>query len=190
MAARQGSKMRVMLPRFAHRWLIALGFALAAAPFIAAQTRAEEPKKSAPPASQPSDEGAADWNEVGFTEDTLHEAFQQRVYQFKIGSPKWRITAETENPSGSNNSHIRIAIEVETIRDFRHGTPANWGPFEHLYDGKPGGSGTKELANGVNKDGSFKYFRLVISGVNVHYHIVIEDQSPGDAKPKHKKKRK
>ena len=157
---------------------------------VAGLSRADEKdKKGAPPASQPSDD-SANWNEVGFTEDSLHEGWQQRVYQFKIGSPKWRITAETENPTGSNNSHIRIAIEVETIRDFRHGTPANWGPFAHLYDGKPGGSGTKELTNGVNKDGSPKYFRLVISGVNVHYHVVVEDQTPGDSKPKHKKKGK
>jgi len=135
-----------------------------------------------PPASQPSDDAA--WNEVGFTEDTLRDAWQQRVYQFKVGSPKWRITVETENPSGSANAHVRIALEVETIRDFRKGTPANWGPFEHLYEGKPGGNGTKELQNGVQKDGSAKFFRLVISGVNVHYHVTIEDQSPGSGKKK------
>ena len=56
---------------------------------------------------------------------------------------------------------------------------ADEGPFPMGYS-----------ATVVNKDGSFKYFRLVISGVNVHYHIVIEDQTPGDAKPKHKKKGK
>jgi hypothetical protein len=142
-----------------------------------------------PAASQPTDDPAP-WNDVGFTEDTLRDGWQQRVYQFKIASPKWRITAETENPSGSSNSHVRIALEVETIRDARKGTPANWGPFMHLYDGKPGGSGTKELADGVQKDGSPKYFRLVVAGVNVHYHVSIEDQSPGDSGKKKGGKKK
>jgi hypothetical protein len=185
--------MRSMSPSFSCRRFAVIACATAAFLLLATVvSRADDNKKgSSPPASQPSNtDDSANWNEVGFTEDSLNEGWQQRVYQFKVGSPKWRITAETENPTGSSNSHIRIALEVETIRDFRHGTPANWGPFAHLYDGKPGGSGTKELANGVNKDGSAKYFRLVISGVNVHYHIVIEDQTPGDNKHKHKKKGK
>src|SRR5690349_21273335 len=113
-----------MLPRPAYRRFLPLGCIIAAATvLVAAYALADDPPKngSSAPATQPGSDDAAAWNEVGVTEDTLHDAWAQRVYQFKIGSPNWRITIETENPSGSSNAHVRLALEVETIRDFRRG---------------------------------------------------------------------
>jgi hypothetical protein len=135
-----------------------------------------------PPASQPSDDAA--WNEVGFTEDTLRDAWQQRVYQFKVGFPQVAHHRRNRKPQRQRE---RARADRAGSRDhprFSKGHPRQLGPFEHLYEGKPGGNGTKELQNGVQKDGSAKFFRLVISGVNVHYHVTIEDQSPGSGKKK------
>jgi len=148
----------------------------------------KDKKGSSPPASQPSGGTESDsWNEVGFSEDKFPGTWQTRIYQFKVGSPHWRITVETENPDGAANAQLRISLEEEGTRDPRNGTPNTWKPFVKLFEGKPGGTGTKELEQGVMKDGSAKHFRLLMSGMNAKYHVTVEDQSPSGSSSKAKR---